>query len=154
MGDKFDGDVYKQATSFVKDFTTNSLTSQNNAALMSSVIEKCKGNSQAKYQNIGDNVDMLIKIKHQSSCHPNTSIHWFHMNTVKDRVVAADSPDDMPIGPAIKLQPEEFLPSAKDKQDLLHNFIPLFSRGIIDEVPALTLHIQGCCGLTNSTQVL
>lgn len=92
MGDKFDEDVY-----------TGSSISGNNTALMCNAIEKWKSTSPAKYQIIGDNVDMLIKIKHQSSSHPNKSIHWFHMNAVKDRVVAGDLPDDMPIGPAMKL---------------------------------------------------
>ena len=136
MGNKFDEDVYKQVTSFVKAFTTSSSISGNNGALMSNVIEKWKSTSPAKYQIIGDNVDMLIKIKHQSSSHPNKSIHWFHMNAVKDRVVAGDLPDHKPVGPAMKLQPEEFLPSAKDNQDLLHDFIPLFARVIIDDIPA------------------
>lgn len=136
MGDKFDEDVYKQVTSFVKAFTTGSSISGNNTALMCNAIEKWKSTGPAKYQIIGDNVDMLIKIKHQSSSHPNKSIHWFHMNAVKDRVVAGDLPDDMPIGPAMKLQPEELLPSAKDNQDLLHDFIPLFARVIIDDVPS------------------
>ena len=58
------------------------------------------------------------------------------MNAVKDRVMAGDLPDHKPVGPAMKLQPEEFLPSAKDNQDLLHDFIPLFARVIIDDVPA------------------
>ena len=71
-------------TKFVTVFTTGSPISQNNADLISSVIEKWKSNSPAKYQIIGDNVDMLIKVKHQSSSNPNKSIHWFNMNAVKD----------------------------------------------------------------------
>jgi hypothetical protein len=103
---------------------------------MNGVIEKWKFSSPAKYQIIGDNVDMLIKIKHQSSSKPNKSIHWFHMNAVKDRIAAADLSDDKPIGCAKQLRPEEFLPSVKDNQNLLHDFIPLFARVIIDEIPA------------------
>ena len=103
MGYKFDEDIYNQVTKFVTVFTTGCPISQNNADLISSVIEKWKSNSPAKYQIIGDNVDMLIKVKHQSSSNPNKSIHSFNMNAVKDRVVAADFPDNMPIGPAMKL---------------------------------------------------
>lgn len=136
MGNQFDEDVYHQAMCFVKAFTTGSYMSKENAALMKGAIEKWKCNSPAKYQIIGDNVDMLIKIKHQSSSKPNKSIHWFHMNAVKDRVVAAELPDYKEIGPIMKLQPGEFLPSARDNQDLLHDFIPLFARVIVDEIPA------------------
>lgn len=136
MGDRFDECLYQQVTSFVKAFATGSSISQTNAALMNGVIEKWKFSSPAKYQIIGDNVDMLIKIKHQSSSKPNKSIHWFHMNAVKDRIAAADLSDDKPIGCVKQLRPEEFLPSVKDNQNLLHDFIPLFARVIIDEIPA------------------
>ena len=133
----FDEDVYKKATSFISPYATGSWITEANAVSMKDGIEKWKHSSRpTKYQIIGDNVDMHIKTKHQSTSSPNKSIHWFHMYAVKDRVVAPNLLDEKPIGPAEKLQPGEFLPSAKDNQDLLHDFIPLFARVVVDEIPA------------------
>lgn len=138
MGVHFNEECYQIAKSFFILLNNGPSISEENMDLMKEVINKCKSSSPAKYQIIGDNVDMFIKIKHQSNKSPNKSIHWFHMNAVKDRVVAVNLTDDKPIGSIHNLQPGDFLPSVKDNEDLLHDFIPLFARVLIDKIPAFS----------------
>ena len=51
--------------------------------------EEINSNGPSGYQIIGDNVDLMITVRHKASDKPNKSIHWFHLNTVKDRVNAS-----------------------------------------------------------------
>ena len=54
-------------------------------------------NRPSGYQIIGDNVDLMIKVRHQASDKPNKSIYWFHLNAVKDPVNASGYSDDGPL---------------------------------------------------------
>ena len=132
----FNEQVYQQAVNFLQTCTNSTSISNVSADMLKSVIQKWQNSGHAKYQIIGDNVDMLIKIKHQSNMKPNKSIYWFHMNAVKDRVIASDLSDDKLIDSVCDLQQGDLLPSAGDNQDLLHDFIPLFARIIIDRILA------------------
>ncbi|CAB3988657.1 Hypothetical predicted protein [Paramuricea clavata] len=38
------------------------------------------------YQLTGDNVDLYVKVKHMSSTNQNSSIHWFNINAVFNRM--------------------------------------------------------------------
>ena len=51
--------------------------------------EEINSNGPSGYQIIGDKVDLMITVRHKASDKPNKSIHWFHLNTVKDRVNAS-----------------------------------------------------------------
>ena len=57
------------------------------------------------------------------------------MNAVRDRVNGAGLSDDGPRKPVDDVENWEILPPSKDNQDLLHDFIPLFSRVISDRIP-------------------
>ena len=98
--------------------------------------EEINSNRPSGYQIIGDNVDLMIKVRHQASDKPNKSIHWFHLNAVKDRVSASGYSDDGPLKKAEEVENWEVLPSSKDTQDILHDFIPLVARVIVDRIPA------------------
>lgn len=88
------------------------------------------------YQIIGDNVDLYVKVKHMASERQNKSIHWFAMNAVQDRVTGEHAAADQPIKPVLKMENVEFLPSVHDNHDLLHDFIPLFARVLVEKIPA------------------
>lgn len=140
MGLTFNETIYEEAVSFLESCVNCKLVSKRiNVETLKSYITNWKSNSPSTYQIIADNVDMMIKIKHQGSRKPNKSIHWFHLLGVKDRAIACDLADDKPVGSVSDLQSGDILPSMKDNQDLLHDFIPLFARVVVDKVPAFKI---------------
>ena len=99
-----------------------------------------KSSKPPTYQIIGDNLDMYVKVKHMSSDRQNKSIHWFAMNAIQDRVSPEfnNCPnDDETIKPILEVENSEFLPSPEDNNKLLHDFLVLFARVLIDKVPDL-----------------
>lgn len=60
------------------------------------------------YQIIGDNLDMLIKVKHMSSTNQNNNIHWFNLNAVKNRVHGNHLPNDQPIKSVLDIENVDF----------------------------------------------
>ena len=59
------------------------------------------------------------------------------MNAVQDRVTENALDNLRPIKSIMKMENKEFLPSFHDNQDLLHDFIPLFARVLVDKIPAM-----------------
>lgn len=98
--------------------------------------KEINSNRPRGYQIIGDNIDLMIKVRHQASDKPNKSIHWFHLNAVKDRVNGNECSDNEPLRKVQEVEQWEVLPSSKENQDLLHDFIPLVARVIVDRIPA------------------
>lgn len=98
--------------------------------------KEINSNRPSGYQIIGDNVDLMIKVRHQASDKPNKSIHWFHLNAVKDRVNGNECSDNEPLRKVQEVEQWEVLPSSKENQDLLYDFIPLVARVIVDRIPA------------------
>ena len=88
------------------------------------------------YQIIGDNVDFLVKAKHMSSTKQNESVHWFNLNGILDRVTGQEYSNEKLIKSISKVENIDFLPSAKENQDLLHDLIPLLSRVVVYRIPA------------------
>ena len=88
------------------------------------------------YQVIGDNIDLYVKTKHMASNRQNKSIHWFLMNAVQDRVIGEGLDNSQQIKPIMEVENAEFLPSKEDNSDLLHDFIPLVTRVIAENIPA------------------
>jgi hypothetical protein len=93
-------------------------------------------NQPPKYQIIGDNVDLYVKVKHMASERQNKSIHWFGMNAVQNRVTGCHLQNEHPIKPILEMENVEFLPTSEDNKDLLHDFIPLAARILADKVSA------------------
>lgn len=88
------------------------------------------------YQVIGDNIDLYVKTKHMANNRQNKSIHWFLMNAVQDRVIGKGLDNSQQIKPIMEVENAEFLPSKEDNSDLLHDFVPLVTRVIAENVPA------------------
>ena len=105
---------------------------------VSTLRRKLELDTPPLYQIIGDNnIDLYVKTKHISSEKQNKSIHWFAMNAVQDRVTGNALDNLRPIKSIMKMENKEFLPSFHDNQDLLHDFIPLFARVLVDKIPAM-----------------
>lgn len=92
-------------------------------------------NEPAKYQIIGDNLDMYVKVKHMSSDKQNRSIHWFAMNAIQDRVSLKPPSNRKQLKPILEVENSEFLPSREDNSKLFSDFIPLFARVLVNKIP-------------------
>lgn len=88
------------------------------------------------YQVIGDNVDMFIKVKHMSSTNQNSSIHWFNMNAVLNRVNDNNLKNNEPIMSILDVENYQFLPSGQENMNLIHDLIPLVSRVVVSNIPS------------------
>jgi len=139
LGRHFSEAVYSEVELLIKQTTQEETVRNTDVSTVKTLIQQSDAKRPEGYQIIGDNVDLMIKVRHQASDKPNKSIHWFHLNAVKDRVNGAGLSDDGPIRLVNDVEHWEILPSSKDNQDLLHDFIPLFARVISDRIPAFKL---------------
>jgi len=139
LGRHFSEAVYSEVELLIKQTTQEETVRNTDVSTVKTLIQQSDAKRPEGYQIIGDNVDLMIKVRHQASDKPNKSIHWFHLNAVKDRVKGAGLSDDGPIRLVNDVEHWEILPSSKDNQDLLHDFIPLFARVISDRIPAFKL---------------
>ena len=89
------------------------------------------------YQLTGDNVDLYVKVKHMSSTNQNSSIHWFNINAVLNRVNNNQLNNNKPIMSVLEMQNSQFLPSAQDNVNILQDFIPLVSCVLVTNISAL-----------------
>lgn len=90
------------------------------------------------FQITGDNLDLMVKVKHMSASHQNNSIHWFNLNAVKNRVLANHLSNDNPVKSVFELENVEFLPSPEDNEAYLHNITALATRVVVRNIPAFS----------------
>lgn len=105
--------------------------------ISSTLLKKYTLQRAPGFQITGDNVDLAIKAKHMSIYKQNRSIHWFNLNAVKNRV-NGNHLSDITTESILDVENVRFLPLHKDNEDLLHDFIPLFARCIVFNIPALS----------------
>lgn len=99
--------------------------------------EEINSNRPSGYQIIGDNRDLLIKVRHQASAKPNKGRHpLLPPKCSEDQVNASGYSDDGPFSKVQEVGNWEVLPSSKDTPDILHDFIPLVARVSVDRIPA------------------
>ncbi|CAH3165645.1 unnamed protein product, partial [Porites lobata] len=133
----FDENIYSEVETLIKKTTRTELVSNTSMETLSMLMQQSDSERPLGYQIIEDNVDLMIKVRHQASDKPNKSIHWFHLNAVKDRVSGAGLSEKGSIKLVDQVENWEILPSYQDNEGLLHDFIPLFARVICDRIPAL-----------------
>ena len=133
MGNEFDESMYNEA---IKVINNDNACKNLDSSLIDQAMKQLQLSRDPGYQIIGDNVDLLIKVKHMSSSNQNKSIHWFNLNGVQHRITGNDEDNDKPIKSILDMENASFLPSATDNQKLLHDFIPLTARVIADKIPA------------------
>lgn len=133
MGSRFD----KQAFDFLVGEIVNTNISINTRELQA-LEKRLQMVHPPTYQITGDNLDLMVKVKHMSSTNQNNSIHWFNLNAVQNRVLANHLPNDQPIKPVMELENVEFLPSPKDNEAYLHDITALVTRTVVKNIPALS----------------
>ena len=82
----FDENIYLEVETLIKKTTQTELVSNTSMETLSMLMQQSDSERPLGYQIIGDNVDLMIEVRHQASEKPNKSILWFHLNAVKDRV--------------------------------------------------------------------
>ena len=90
------------------------------------------------FQITGDNLDLMVKVKHMSASNQNNSIHWFNLNAVKNRVLANHLSNDNPVKSVLELENVEFLLSPEDNEAYLHNITALVTRVVARNIPAFS----------------
>lgn len=87
------------------------------------------------YQIIGDNCDLHVNVRHMTNDNKNKSFHWFNCVAFQDQVSGNHLPDihevtleDVPVS--------SFFPSNEDTLELKRDFMILWSRCIVKNLPA------------------
>ena len=133
MGDNFDKQVFdSRVDEIVKTNMPLCLKS------LKELEEKVLLQHPPTFQITGDNLDLMVKVKHMSASNQNNSIHWFNLNAVKNRVLANHLSNDYPIKSVLELENVEFLPSPEDNEAYLHNITALATRVLVRNIPAFS----------------
>ena len=84
------------------------------------------------FRVVGDNFDLLIKVRQMLLEHRNKSHHWFNLLVIFSRVSSSHLPNDAPICPLSEFPPSAYLLSDEEQEDTMNNFIILAS-GVLCE---------------------
>ena len=96
-------------------------------------IKTLQDNMPHRYQIIGDNLYMQINVKHMSSDKKNKSIHMFNMITIADEVSGNQLPN-YHITTLQNANVADFLPSCDDIAKLKNDFLPLWTRVVVNQL--------------------
>ena len=129
MGVKFN----EQGFNFIADELSNGTFDSDT---LKNIKDQLQLNHPPTYQITGDNLDLMVKVKHMGSMNQNNSIHWFNLNAVQNRVLGNHLDNTKPIKPVMEMENVDFLPSPQDNQKYLHEITALATRVVVKEIPA------------------
>ena len=132
MGEKFD----EQGFNFIKDKILKSNTGTFNSKTLKEIQLQLQISHPPTYQITGDNLDLMVKVKHMGSTNQNNSIHWFNLNAVQNRVLGNHLDNTKPIKPVLEMENVDFLPSPEDNQNYLYQITALATRIVIKHIPS------------------
>lgn len=84
-----------------------------------------------------DNWDMRQEVRHMTSDHQNTDIHWVNHNIVENRVSGNHLPDDKPVKDVMEVENKDLIPSFADHKELYNNYLVHIQRILTKRIPAL-----------------
>jgi len=87
------------------------------------------------YQIIGDNVDLHINVRHMSEQNKNKSLHTFNLVAMRD-VVSGNNLPDKHVKTLNDIEISEFLPGHNDVEQLKKDFIVMWARVMVKNIPA------------------
>lgn len=91
----------------------------------------------SSFQIIGDNVDLHLNVRHMSVSNKNKSLHTFNLVAMKDIVSGHDLPDTH-TRTLQEVEIHEFLPAHADVEQLKKDFMILWARLIVKQLPAFS----------------
>ena len=121
----------------IKAAVSESAASQDKNDLKSAIDLVLYREQPKGYQIIGDNVDLHINVRHMSEQNKNRSLHTFNLVAMRDVVSGSNLPDKH-IRTLNDVEISEFLPSHNDVEQLKKDFIVLWARVIVKNIPAFT----------------
>lgn len=105
---------------------------------LKSAIDSVLHQDQPKgYQIIGDNVDLHISVRHMSEQNKNKSLHTFNLVAMRDVVSGRNLPNNH-IRTLNDVEISEFLPCHNDVENLKKDFIVLWARVMVKNIPAFS----------------
>lgn len=105
---------------------------------LKSAIDSVLHQDQPKgYQIIGDNVDLHINVRHMSEQNKNKSLHTFNLVAMRDVVSGGNLPNKH-IRTLNDVEISEFLPCHNDVENLKKDFIVLWARVMVKNIPAFS----------------
>ena len=84
-----------------------------------------------------DNWDLRQEVRHMTSDHQNTDIHWVNHNIVENRVSANHLPDDKPVKNIMDVENKDLIPSIADHKELYNNYLVHIQRILTKRIPSL-----------------
>ena len=79
------------------------------------------------FRVVGDNFDLLIKVRQMLLEHRNKSHHWFNLLDIFSRISGSHFPNDAPICPLSEFPPSAYLLCDEEQEDTMNNFTILAS---------------------------
>jgi len=84
-----------------------------------------------------DNWDLKQEVRHMTSDHQNTDIHWVNHNIVENRFSGNHLPDDKPVKNIMDVENKDLIPSIADHKELYNNYLVHIQRILTKRIPAL-----------------
>ena len=105
---------------------------------LKSAIDSVLHQDQPKgYQIIGDNVDLHINVRHMSEQNKNKSLYTFNLVAMRDVVSGGNLPNKH-IRTLNEVEISEFFPCHNDVDNLKKDFIVLWARVMVKNIPAFS----------------
>ena len=99
------------------------------------IIERIRDGTS--FRVVGDNFDLLIKVRQMLLENRNKSHHWFNLLLIFSRVSSSHLPNNTPIFRLSDFPPEEYFLSEGEKTDTLNDLAILASRVLCDHLSFL-----------------
>jgi L1 cell adhesion molecule like protein len=129
--------VYNKTSSFFTEQLYNEvvhelglqiLRGESSRTACMNLIEAFKKGTRAKYKLVGDNIDMLIKVRSMTLENRNRDIHWFNLMAIILKVTGDHLPDDGPQRILTDVPNADLIPSPEDNCSLAQDFAHLIAR--------------------------
>ena len=94
-------------------------------------------NPSSGFSVVVDNWDLRQEVRHMTSDHQNTDIHWVNHNIVENRVSGNHLPDDKPVKNIMDVENKDLIPSIADHKELYNNYLVHIQRILTKRIPSL-----------------
>ena len=84
-----------------------------------------------------DNWDLRQEVRHMTSDHQNTDIHWVNQNIVENTVSGNHLPDDKPVKNVTDVENKDLIPSIADHKELYNNYLVHIQKILTKRIPSL-----------------
>ena len=103
----------------------------------SSTMDAAIINPSSGFSVVVDNWDLRQEVRHMTSDHQNTDIHWVNHNIVENRVSGNHLPDDKPEKNVMDVENKDLIPSIADHKELYNNYLVHIQRILTKRIPSL-----------------